>query len=126
MKGSSSSISEKGDEGKSEISPLVKAPYQLRVSQRISDDTESPYTLTIASHGPFTRLPHSPQESIFLIATSLLIILSIIAPYLLTGWHQRQATNTQANFVLHWLILGQIYGLSIAEFERYTARAYAY
>jgi len=97
-------------------------------SRRSQPTAESPYTLTIPSHGPFTRLPPSPHESIFRIAASLLLILSIVAPYiliyLLTGWHQRQATSTQVNFVLHWLILGQIYGLSIAEFERHTARAY--
>ncbi|KAH8808755.1 hypothetical protein F5884DRAFT_675550 [Xylogone sp. PMI_703] len=84
------------------------------------------HTITVPSHGPFQRLPPYKFERIFKFTSVILLVAAVIAPYILiyvmTGYKPQQATNTQLNFTTHWLCLGQVYGLSVTEFERHPRK----
>ena len=93
-----------------------------------SKDKKSPqYTISVPCHGRYRRLPPAWFEGIFKILAVALLITSITAPYLiiyaLTGFQSRQATYQQTFFTMHWLSLGQLYGLSVNEFERHTRKS---
>ncbi|TAQ89201.1 hypothetical protein B7494_g2476 [Chlorociboria aeruginascens] len=98
---------------------------QHKKTRKTRKDTTAPEpTIRVPSHGPYRRLPPRLVEPIFYLVSILLLLASVAAPYIiidvLTGWQIRQATDIQSTFTTHWLFLGQIFGLSIAEFERHT------
>lgn len=94
--------------------------------KKCKEPSEPARTITVPSHGRFKRLPSYKFELPFKVITVLLLMISVAAPYLLiyamTGYKVQQATSTQTTFTTHWLSLGQSYGLSVAEFERYPKR----
>jgi hypothetical protein len=109
---------------------LDPAEAEKKLLKRRKKEKKDPsrHILTIPSHGPFTRLPSTHSEPLFLFLATALLIAAVAAPYIiiyiLTGWKKRQATSNQTSFTLHWLTLGQSSGLTIAEFERHTGRSY--
>jgi hypothetical protein len=115
-------------EAEKKLAKKQKKEKKLAKKQKKEKKDPSRHILTIPSHGPFTRLPSTHSEPLFLFLATALLIAAVAAPYIiiyiLTGWQRRQATSSQSNFTIHWLTLGQTSGLTIAEFERHTGRGY--
>ncbi|PQE23466.1 pogo transposable element protein [Rutstroemia sp. NJR-2017a BBW] len=87
---------------------VIASVINLLASLRKKEKKDpSRHILTIPSHGPFTRLPSTHSEPLFLFLATTLLIAAVAAPYIiiyiLTGWKKRQATSNQTTFTLHWL-----------------------
>jgi hypothetical protein len=101
--------------------PVADLPKEAR------DSSKPRYILSVPCHGTFRRIPKTYFESTFYVLSLVLLVSSVVAPYLiiykLTGFQKRQSTNNQRVFMMHWLCLGQSYGLSVTEYERHMKKS---
>ncbi|KAM3069621.1 hypothetical protein ACMFMF_008834 [Clarireedia jacksonii] len=106
----------------------AEAERKLAKKRKKENKDQCRHIVIIPSHGPFARLPSTHLEPLFLFLATALLIAAVTTPYIiiyiLTGWKKQQATSNQSTFTIHWLILGQTSGLTIAEFERHTGKGY--
>ncbi len=106
--------------------PIPKAPLKVRFRKsihrlfhrtkgsRAPPTAASPMTITIHSHLSFTRLPRPRFQGLLDIIAIALLCIAIFTPYLiigvLTGFRANNATTTQTNYALLWLVAGQMHG----------------
>ncbi|MCJ1465191.1 hypothetical protein MMC07_003807 [Pseudocyphellaria aurata] len=92
----------------------AKPPSQASVKSKIS----------IPSHPPFNRLPPPLSQDFLNTLSVILLVVAVAAPYTVIGilshFKSNQATGTQKNFTLTWLILGQVQGYIVGDVEKLT------
>ena len=103
---------------------LVRGHFWLRPPKPFTpiQEFKNP-CIIVPSQSSFTRLPTRKSQPsldalvLFLLATALSAPWILMA--LLSGFRANRSTSTQRNFVLAWLIAGQIQGYAVGHVERH-------
>ncbi|KAL8835230.1 MAG: hypothetical protein Q9170_003392 [Blastenia crenularia] len=82
--------------------------------------------LCVPSHSTFTRLSRRWTQTCLNTLTIVLLILALGVPYLVIGllssFRIAHSTSTHRNFVLTWLICGQLQGYAVSSIEAATGK----
>lgn len=103
---------------------LLRGHFWLR-TPRYPPPTEDYRTpcILISSQPSFTQLPIRKVQPFLNALAFLLLVIAIAAPWFamgfLSGFRANHSTSTQRNFVLIWLVAGQIQGYAVSHVERH-------